>query len=107
MRETAESESLLNQDDGELVADLNKVMRARGSGLCSFPASVLCCGFFCATVRNNAALRDVALLLENRKRTPRLRLCFRSEDALPDEVPDCWIEEFDVREKRVMLYQLA
>jgi hypothetical protein len=107
VRESAESDRLLQQDDGELVSELNSIMRARGSGICSFPASLLCCSFFCSTMRNNAALREVALVLERRKRTPRLRLCFRSEDALPDDVPDCWVEEFDVREKRVMLYQLA
>jgi hypothetical protein len=33
------------------------------SGSCSFPASFLCCGIFCARLRNDVALRQVALRL--------------------------------------------
>ncbi len=109
VRDKAESEALLQQDNAALLGELNAVMKGHGSGRCTFPASLLCCGFFCSTVRNQTALRQVALVLESKRRRPPLQLCFRSEDVPPQDQPDCWIEEYDGRGKQAgpMLYQLA
>jgi hypothetical protein len=93
-----------NLDSAEackLANELNVIMRRSGSAICSFPASLLCCGLFCSSIRNSAALRQVDLLLQQ---VGGLQLTFRRIDVSVG--PDCWVEKLSVgNNDNPVLYQ--
>ena len=80
---------------------LNDIMKRYGSSVISCPASFLCCGFFCSSLRNNAALRQVELFVE--RSDLALVVKYRPVDVVFG--PDCWIERTSVVSPGPTTYQ--